>query len=110
MPALSAATAGALPAVLCLDLDHCLARYRVHALQRLIYACLSRALAEQCGAPAAAFLAPLPADAADAAAPAAPADVDSGELFPAAEPPASAALDFTDVDAWARGWAPHLSQ
>ena len=37
------------PRVLALDLDHCLARYRVHALQRLIYACVARSLCEREG-------------------------------------------------------------
>jgi hypothetical protein len=88
--------------VICLDLDHCLARYRIHALQRMIYACLCRGIVEQCGAPSAAFLlaspfargVPLPEDAVEGV-----SDF-TGE--------GGEGLDVTDVGAWGLGWAPHF--
>lgn len=90
-----------------LDLDHALCRYRIHALQHLIYACLVRALVEEQGAPLDAFKA-LP--------PVSPSftpleDVPSGTLFREDQPRGVAdaildALDTTDIEKWGVGWCP----
>ena len=90
--------------VLALDLDHCLARYRIHALQRLIYACLARGLCEREGHPPLTFTR-LPAPPAPSGAPP-PQDAVAGTDYPGED---GAGLDVSDLQRWAVGWAPAFS-
>jgi len=86
-----------------LDLDHCLVRYRIHALQHLIYACLVRALVEQAGAPAAAFRESPPLNTLPTL-----VDVESGEIDTHKDEKLDA-LDDTDIDTWGAAWSPHFA-
>lgn len=98
------------------DLDHALARYRVHALQRLIYACIVRGLVERGLAPFEAFQrTPQPSGdgmRCTAEACGAHVDVESGwegggaDCGPDNADCNSADLDHTDVDHWGRAWTP----
>ena len=113
---------------LVLDLDHCIVRYRVGALQKLIYACLVRAFVERGVAPLEAFLARpagsfatddcvCGAAAADAAADAAAAadvalmaaEEASGEGADDAVT-SLGALDATDEAKWGAAWTPCFAQ
>ena len=93
---LSVSTSWTSPDALALDLDHALARYKIPALQRLIYSCLVRGLVERGGAPESAFSA-LPAGAVPHSTSPLPVHRRAAGLLD---------LDFTDEDRWGAAWTP----